>query len=154
MNVPPRRGLSPHDFSRLARYCACMHRPLWLRLVVAVWAVWLGAMLAGPPELHACPVHGDHAAHHMSGGDMADMPAHAGYPAHDGAPSHHSGTRCTCVGACCSATPAAPPAAQVAEISIDELGAIVPIAPLLDVRASTVAPPHSLPFANGPPARA
>jgi hypothetical protein len=131
-----------------------MRRPLWLRLVIAVWAVWLGAMLAGPPELHACPVHGDHAAHQMSGADMAEMPAHAAHPAHNGAPSHQSGTHCTCVGACCGAVPVAAPAAQVAEISVDEAIAVVPVAPLREDRATTVAPPHSLPFANGPPSQA
>jgi hypothetical protein len=128
-----------------------MRRPLWLRVVITVWAVWLGAMLAGPPELHACPVHGDHASHQMSGADMADMAASAG---HHGTPAHQPSSHCTCIGACCSAAPVAPPAGQVAEISVDEFTAVTPVAPMREDRAATPAPPYSLPFANGPPARA
>jgi hypothetical protein len=130
-----------------------MQRPLWLRLTVAVWAIWLGAVLAGPPGLHACPVHGNHAGHHMAGMDaaMADMPGAPAHTAQHDAPAQHSESHCTCVGACCSAVPVTPPTAQVAEITVDVPVAVAPIAPLRDNRATTAAPPHALPFANAPP---
>ncbi|MFI5231640.1 MAG: hypothetical protein ACHQSE_03910 [Gemmatimonadales bacterium] len=137
-----------------------MRRPLWLRVVIAVWAVWLGAMLAGPPGLHACPVHGDHAAHGMAGmagnagggmPDMAGMPSHS---AHHDIPGHQSNSRCTCIGACCSAAPVAPPAIQV-----EDIATVLPVAParvalVRDARPTTAAPPHTLPFAIAPPAQA
>ena len=127
-----------------------MRRPLWLRTMIAVWAVWLGATLVAPVELQPCPVHGNHASHSMAG--MSGMQEHA---AHQGAPSHKRGDQCTCVGACCCAAPVAPLTTQVAEVTIAEPLVIADLASIArDERSPVVAPPHSLPFANGPPAQA
>ena len=138
-----------------AHYRRRMRRPLWLRLMISVWAVWLGATLVGPGELHSCSVHGDrHAAHSMTAATPHDMQG-MDHAAHHGAPAHTSHSQCTCVGACCCAATVAPPSAQVAEITIDEPVVSVELAALArDDRAPVVSPPHSLPFANGPPAQA
>lgn len=131
-----------------------MRRPLWLRTLIAVWAVWLGATFADPGDLIPCAMHGDHAAHSMAGmNHMGGMQAHA---SPNGAPGQKkSNTQCTCVGACCSAATISPPTSQVAEISVEEPVAPVNLAALAqDERAPVAAPLHSLPFANGPPVQA
>jgi len=133
-----------------------MRRPLWFRTLIAVWAVWLGATLVGPADLVPCAVHGNHAMHGMST-SMAAMPDMDGmdHSARHGSPEHKSAAQCTCVGACCCAATVAPPPAQVAEISIDEPAVVINLAALArDDRAPALAPPHSLPFANGPPSDA
>lgn len=130
-----------------------MRRPLWLRFMVSIWAVWLGTTLVGPADLVPCAVHGNHASHGMAAG-MADMPGMDHAPRH-GAPEHKGAAHCTCVGACCCATTVAPPVAQVAAITVDEPVVAIDLAALArDDHEPVSAPPHSLPFANGPPARA
>jgi hypothetical protein len=65
-----------------------------------------------------------------------------------------SKTHCTCLGDCCSSSPTAPPAVRVA---VDPAARIVPVAPRIVASADPApaeAPPHRLPFANGPPAAA
>jgi hypothetical protein len=149
-----------------------MHRPAWLRLLIAVWGLWFTTTVVEPAGLLACEMHSglrSHAAsaqpvatHGMSGdmaamhhaAAMADMPSTTAVndvaPASSPKPTHHA--CCTCLGSCCQAPPVATPVATLA------------LAPLLE-RASSAAAvtvatravtrrPFDLPFANGPPASA
>lgn len=127
--------------------------------MISVWAVWLGATLVGPAGLVPCPVHGSHASHSMSAPapDMSPMAgmAETEQSGRHGSSGHQSNSHCTCVGACCCATTVAPPATQVAEITIDQpVSTARPVSAAADDRAPVSAPPHSLPFANGPPSQA
>jgi len=122
------------------------YRPVWFRALIGIWSLWFGAMLSEPGALHTCPTHGggSHAAHaaHMPGMEHGSGGQHA--PA--------SKTHCTCLGDCCSSSPAAPPAVRVA---VDPAARVVRVTPSIVASADAApaeAPPHRLPFANGPPA--
>jgi len=124
-----------------------MRRPVWLRALAAVWAIWLQAALLSPASFDHCPEHGSHAAAMHA----ADHAGHTAHLVHDhGAPADQHGKHaCTCLGACCCAVPVA-----VAATRIDVPAfATVDVAPIRDpdARVAVALRPHSLPFANGPP---
>ncbi len=62
-----------------------------------------------------------------------------------------SKTHCTCLGDCCGSAPPSPPSAVVAVVP---QARVVRVAPLIVAAANpapVASPPHSRPFANGPP---
>jgi hypothetical protein len=124
-----------------------MRRPVWLRAVAAVWAIWLQAALLDPGSFDPCPEHGNHAA----ATQMADHSAHAAHASHGhGSPANgHGQHSCTCLGACCCA-----PSVAVVSPRIDapRVVTVAQASPAYrDVRVVVATRPHSLPFANGPP---
>ena len=124
-----------------------MRRPVWLRALAAVWAIWLQAALLAPASFDHCPEHGGRAA----ATQIADHTGHAAHGSHDhGSPTDRHGRHsCTCLGACCCAAPVA-----VATATVDVplvVMAVRTVAPPSDVGVVPAFRPHSLPFANGPP---
>lgn len=125
-----------------------MPRPLWLKVLIGLWAVWFNAALLEAPGVHACAVHSGAGAM-AHGGHTADM-AMTGHDGHAAtAPSHETTHQCSCLGVCCSVTPATVPStswrivAHYAAPAPAQLGAFI-AAPVRDR-------PHERPFANGPP---
>ncbi len=133
---------------------------MWYRVLISLWAIWFSTALIEPAELFACAMHSGSAtvgragtpalwavatpaaalAHHDHGTpDQAETTT----PDHDGHPC------CTCLGQCCTMTPAV--VAQ-ADVTI-----AVRLARQASAGAAVVLshtprrPAHALPFANGPP---
>ena len=141
-----------------------MSRPVWSRLLSALFALWFTLLAVEPGPLGSCPMHGGHhampagvagthAAHgDRTAGDHAEHLARHATRAADAAvperpdPAAH---RCTCLGDCAgmAAAPALP---------VRPSGAIPPaIASASTPEPATpihpVAVDRRLPFANGPP---
>jgi hypothetical protein len=142
-------GLANPPFP-LLYYCT-VQRPLWLRLLIGLWAVWFNAALLEAPGIHTCAVHsGVAAGGHAHRAAAMPMPSHS-HMAHDStqtAPSKDAGT-CSCLGACCSAAPVVP-----SEPAVDIVAHYTAIAARRvgnAVAAPSVERPYARPFANGPP---
>ena len=125
-----------------------MRRPVWLRALAAVWAIWLQAALLDPGSFDPCPEHGNHAA----ATQPATHSAHTAHASHGhGTPAgHHGQHSCTCLGACCCA-----PSVAILATAFDapRVVTVAQVKPAhADFRVVAAARPHSLPFANGPPA--
>jgi hypothetical protein len=120
--------------------------PVWLRALAAVWAIWLQAALLDPGSFDHCPEHG----HRAAPTQIADHMAHLGHGDHGTPADRHGQHSCTCLGACCCA-----PAVAIATPSIDVPLVVTVVRHIVPRAVDRVAPafrPHSLPFANGPPA--
>jgi len=141
-------------FSQHHQYCF-VKRPLWLRLVLAVWGLWFATVPSYAATRHDCPAHDPaqmaHSAHSAHSVHSVHL-VHAGHthaapasPAQHGDQSH----RCRCLGDCCSPPVAAVPRPAMA------LAAIPSVETTWDSDLSPRLPgpraEHSLPFANGPP---
>ena len=122
-----------------------MRHPLWYRVLIAIWGLWLTTALSEPAGAHTCPMHGGHAGH------MAQSGAQAAHSEHDGhhAPAKQSGQACTCLGQCSTTPPVAilPSRSDFVEARVIDAGA----ASYGDVETPVARRAHSLPFANGPP---
>jgi hypothetical protein len=135
-----------------------MRRALWIRIVTAMWGVWLGVALTEPMMLHPCATHGGSAAQmvgmplmpDMDGGTAAQNSA-AGHTAHHEAPSQGTGTTCTCLSDCCCAPPVLVPVSARADVAGSSTVEYTAIAPSCDVNTPVAAVPYAHPFANGPP---
>lgn len=131
-----------------------MRRALWIRIVTAMWGVWLGVALTEPMMLHPCATHGDSTAQMvgmfampgMDGGTTAQSSA-----AHHEAPSQGSGTTCTCLSDCCCAPPVLVPVSARADIAGSETVEYATALPSCDVSTPVAMVPYAHPFANGPP---
>ena len=125
-----------------------MRRPLWMRVVTAMWAVWLGVALSQPMALHPCAT--------QSSAQMANMPGMGGASgadlAHHGTPSHDAGKCCMCLRDCCCAPPVLAPSHSTADVPTARAAVHEAVVHACDTRGPAIAAPHSLPFANGPPA--
>jgi hypothetical protein len=141
-----------------------MRRSRSFRLFAALFAPWFAVVVAEPVPMHDCPQHSLRAAaahtmaasHGTSAGERGTSSLqHSGMEqsnsgrGHDatGQAAHH---QCCCIGTCCAAAPAsvarAEPLAWVPATLRSET---------LSGPAEWFAPtaaPHTLPFANGPPA--
>src|SRR5262252_9122126 len=82
-----------------------MRRPVWLRALAAVWAIWLQAALLHPGSFDHCPEHGNRAVPMQA----AEHSAHASHE-HGTPADHHGQHSCTCLGACCCAPSVVVPA--------------------------------------------
>ena len=136
-------------FRRVPVYCVVVRHPFWVRSLIAIWGVWLGVVFSEPAALHSCPMHGDHAAH--LSGTPASAPMSHGAMSHDASHQHDSGKPCTCLGTSCCTAATVLPDAPVAEILTTDVQVAVVVYPAVANQSTAVAPPHSLPFANGPP---
>lgn len=126
-----------------------MRRPLWLRLLLGLWAVWFNAALLEAPGIHTCAVHSGAAAGvHSHASAPAQMHSHAAHAASPTAPSKDTGT-CTCLGNCCGVTAFVP--GDSAPNIVAHYAAIAPRRIGNAVVAPTVDRPYARPFANGPP---
>ena len=124
---------------------------MWFRALLSIWALWLSAALSEAPGLHACPVHGGHAAHTAAvehSGHMGQM-AHGTQSSAPTDQSHHDPATCTCIGMCCCAATVAAPASSI-ELA-DAIVVDTPAAQYTDVASPVVQRAYSHPFANGPP---
>ncbi|MEI6740514.1 MAG: hypothetical protein WCK74_09410 [Gemmatimonadaceae bacterium] len=139
-------------------------RSLRSRLASALLAPWFAFVVADPVPMHGCPMHEAVPAAASVAPAVDGAMAHHGHHAMsvdgagtqpDSAPSDHGqGHSCTCLGACCVATPAPLPASTVS----------METAPVGHARRSVAAMPRTLavvlpdaymrPFANGPPVTA
>jgi hypothetical protein len=136
-------------FSLPMRIVAIVTRPIWHRILISTWALWLAAALAEVGPLGSCPKHGHHGlpapaatAHvaHQAHGSSATLPSGHQDPSH---------AACTCIGQCCCVPSIALPnvtTSVVAAIAIRVDVVTWPSAVVAHARA-----PYSLPFANGPP---
>lgn len=126
-----------------------MRRPLWYRALIGAWGFWFAAVLIGPESLHACPVHGGHAAHMAMGGHHAgSMPNVAHGSSQD---ARHESAECTCLGACCCSPSAITPT-TASRIPVGTVtGAVTAVYP--EVVPPRISRASLLPFANGPPAQ-
>ena len=123
-------------------------------------ALWVALVLGEPSLVHSCPVHGGGAAAVGQHGDMAGMAGHAaathGAPAsnRDGGQRHHHA--CTCPGDCTSTGTGPAALLPSPDVTVDaaERLVVAAAAPTAESRRARPAPPHALPFANGPPAPA
>ena len=135
-------------------YPSLVRRPIWFRVLVAVWGLWFMAAFTDVAD-SACPMHGTNAVAMAAGTHDAHAGHHMGTQVDAHAPSHapdQQHTTCTCLGVgCCGASVAAP--TQATDV-LAFVGVRVPVAAYRDIAAPVVARPHELPFANGPPARA
>ncbi len=124
-----------------------------MRVVTAIWAVWLGAALSTPMAMHPMQMAGQSTAqmagmHGMPGMDQlagTDIPA-------DHMPSHGSSNDCSCICNCCCVPPAIAPSYASTGIESRLVAPHLAVAIIVDARGPAALPPHSLPFANGPPA--
>jgi hypothetical protein len=139
-------------------YSSRVQRPIWYRVLIAVWGLWFVTALSDVGGVHSCPMHGNHAAHvghavalsngHAGGAHQTQSAANG----HHGAPSSptdHSKTTCTCFGSCCGATAInvpAQPAALPVEVIVD-----VDVALHRDATTTGLRRAYAHPFANGPP---
>ena len=149
-----------------------MRRPVWFRVLIALWGVWFSTALVEPAGLLACPMHSG-----MAGvtATHADPSAHAGHETHGGGAanaargdavhSHGNGVldasshetpapegqhNCTCLGQCC--TMALDASIKAAEELLPSARVVSGDAPLPALVAHIVTPvEHVRPFANGPP---
>lgn len=120
-----------------------MHRSRTQRGFALFLAIWLVACVTAAAAVHRCPEHDAPAGMLAQSGGHA---MHHGMPAPHGGHGHH---QCTCLGECAAT-------ACVAVVPAREYG---PVAVVLRMDAPTpvadaprvTAPPHTLPFANGPP---
>jgi len=135
-----------------------MRRALWIRVVTAMWGIWLGIALTEPMMLHPCAMHGGSAA------QMVGMPAMPGmadgitaqsgtaqHAGHNDSPSQGSGTTCTCLSDCCCAPPVLVPVSARADAAVSRTVEYAAIAPSCDVSTPVAAVAYAHPFANGPP---
>ena len=135
-----------------------MRRALWVRIVTAMWGIWLGVALTEPMMLRPCATHGGMAAQmigmptmpEMAGGMAAQSDA-AHRTAHHETPSQGSGTTCTCLSDCCCAPPVLVPVSARADLAASRTVEYATIAPSCDVSTPVAAVPYAHPFANGPP---
>ena len=134
---------------RTSVYSLVVRHPSWVRSLIAIWGVWLGVVFSEPAALHSCPAHGDHAAH--AAGMAANAPMSHGAASHEASHQHESGKPCTCLGASCCAAATVIPDAPVGECAPSDVRVAVAAFPAVADQPAAVAPPHSHPFANGPP---
>lgn len=139
-----------------------MRRALWIRIVTAMWGLWLGVALTQPMMLHPCGVHGGSAMQmvHMAGmpgmdagatQDGATQDGAAALTDHHGTTSHGSDTTCTCLSDCCCAPPAVTPSSARADISGTATVEYATVGPSCDASTPAATVPYAHPFANGPP---
>jgi hypothetical protein len=131
----------------------------WSRPLAAFLALWVALFVGEPGLVHGCPVHGGIVAaaapgHDGGGSRMAVMgDAHAA-PAHQ----HHQGGHhgCTCPGDCTAGSSVVPalPAAPTTGALVEPTYRVVADGRPVEASLPRLAPPHALPFANGPPAAA
>ena len=146
-NGSARRVLFPMSMRNLAD----VSKPIWYRVLIATWALWLAAALAEVGPLGACPKHG----HHGIAAPSASHGAHQSHAAGMGAtptrshPADQSHAACTCLGLSCCAAAVALPGAPTALVPVTERQVDVALWPYANVTVARA--PHVLPFANGPP---
>lgn len=129
-----------------------MRRALWIRIVTAMWGVWLGVALTQPMMLHPCATHGGAAAQMTSMPDMDGGASGAQSNAtHHGAPSQGSSTTCTCLSDCCCAPPASVPVTAHSGILASGTVEYATVVPSCDAGVPSTATAYAHPFANGPP---
>jgi hypothetical protein len=131
-----------------------MRRALWIRVVTAMWGIWLGVALSEPMALHPQATPGGSAA------QMAGMPGMAGMSgadaahtdaAHHGAPSQKTGTSCACLCDCCCVAPVVVPVSARTDLPAGDTAEYATIVPSCDVSIPAATMPYAHPFANGPP---
>ena len=131
-----------------------MRRALWIRIVTAMWGIWLGVALTKPMMLHPCATHGGVAAQLVSMPEMPGMDGvdatHAG-ASHHGTPSQGTGTTCTCLSDCCCAPPVLAPVSASANLTGSDTVEYATIVPSCDASIPVATVPYAHPFANGPP---
>lgn len=122
-----------------------MRFSLTRRMFSLLSGVWLVLLLAEPPGLHVCAVHGEGAPH-----AAAPMMAHGG---HGQAPTHEHSAKCTCLGA--SSHASAVLIRTVAEILFADPPVVVAaeIPTTASIRPQSPSP-FFLPYSNGPPSAA
>lgn len=148
-----------------------MHRPFWLRALIAVWGLWFTTSVVEPAGLFACEMHGGIGGHaamaapSVASASAAGMTHGTAMPmdhvqhvsatttqaaASDAStPSQNHHACCTCLGHCCQTAPVAAPETTATLAALIERAS--------DVAIVTVATrgitrrPYELPFANGPP---
>jgi hypothetical protein len=146
-----------------------MHRPFWLRTLIAVWGLWFATSVVEPAGLFACAMHGtgaasgayagpesghaataDHSHHGASPGSVHVIAAtvHVSEPLQESGQQHHD--CCTCLGHCCQSMPVGAPTTPLALVPLLR-GDAATAAIAVSTRAVTRRP-FALPFANGPPA--
>lgn len=153
-------GFSPNRVVRRGRGCYLailpvtygMRRALWIRIVTAMWGVWLGVALTQPMMLHPCAAHGGPAAQ-MTGmpGMSSDGSAAQNSAMHHDAPAHGSSTTCTCLSDCCCAPPASVPVTAQSGAAVSRTVEYASVAPTCDESSPAAAVAYAHPFANGPP---
>ena len=146
-----------------------MHRPFWLRALIAVWGLWFTTSVVEPAGLFACEMHGTAMPAQMRHGASAsahEMPlrAHAHIApaaaqrsavavAIDAAPAsrgHQSHDCCNCLGSCCQSAPVATPSTAITLAPMVERANAV--AAIIVATRGISRRPYALPFAIGPPA--
>jgi hypothetical protein len=154
-----------------------MHRPFWLRALIAVWGLWFTTSVVEPAGLFACAMHGlavpahaggdasttaqamasDHGMHgaQRTAASAAAVPAphSAGAVAIDAAPApreHQHHDCCTCLGNCCQSAPVATPSTAITLAPLAECDNAV--AAIAIATRGVERRPFALPFAIGPPA--
>jgi hypothetical protein len=173
---PARSGMGPATHSVFAVMCRLpvMHRPAWLRSLIAIWGLWFATSVVEPAGLFACEMHGAAAGYitapHSSGASAPSQhdPSHDASPHHAAtsvvhatlalavnapaspAPGHHG--CCTCLGHCCQSVPIGAPAPATTLAPLAEHDGAV--AAIMVATSGVSRRPYSLPFANGPPTTA
>jgi len=127
-----------------------------MRVVTAVWAVWLGAALSKPMALHPMPMQSAGAMagmHEMPGMDQTQGGADLGADlVTDHTPPHGSSTDCSRICNGCCAPPSIAPSSFATGIESRVLAPRPAIIIEADARGPAALPAYSHPFANGPPA--
>ena len=142
----------------------------WNRPLAAFLALWVALVVGEPSLVHSCPVHdgmaaAGHGSHVAAMATVMEMPASSRSahgadastttaPADTPAPSHQDGHHgCTCPGDCSAGSASAPalPAPPTGALVVATYRAVAGARPAAASRPR-LAPPHALPFANGPPA--
>ena len=128
------------------------------RVPAALLAAWSLVVEVGPLGVHACPMH-DQAAHAVAsapehharpaehGGHVVSLAANPSSQDHDGGRQHSR--CCTCVGPCCTASPAALVLAEaLLPVSVVAVEAQLPTVGDVHIPVAT---DHLRPPALGPP---
>jgi hypothetical protein len=110
------------------------------RIFSVVSASWLVLLLAEPPALHVCAVHGSAMQH-------ATTP----HSAHEKSPAHEHSSQCSCLGTSSYSNPVVISSVEETEFAEAPIVFVASVPTDVSV-APASSSPFFLPYPNGPPA--
>ena len=126
-------------------------RRQWVgRMSIALWTLWVAAVMVAPSVLRLCPTHDAPGRAALLADVQQTHPSGHAHHRADCERREHGGPACHCLGDCTAASAVALASAAVALTFEVTVGPPDPVPPA--PRPPLTAPGHLLPFANGPPA--
>jgi hypothetical protein len=159
--------IAPFPSDSRPAYHSAVRRPAWFRLLTALWGLWFTTALTEPAGFLACPMHSGGGMHEVAA--VAPSPTAESHAHHVGmvmdqspdaaasvsqamthdAPTPDGHPCCTCLGQCCTMSPADMPQSPVIPSAATPLQtAAQPIGYQSRLRTRIA---YAIPYANGPP---